>query len=141
MRRPSPDATYLPELDNSLVNKAIMRAFAKELIKELVDNPDGVYFPASIGTMRIIGEKKRAIDFKTTKELGYPVFHQNYHTEGLTFTPVMYFLQKDYRKKRVANLFYTFYTFKPYKQFTKELERSLQTDKWRDYNTKVKFIK
>jgi hypothetical protein len=78
-KRANPDIRWYP--DHSVpVCKVVLDTFRDELIKECVDNPDGVNLPLDLGHFRLIG-----LRFKPRRSVvGIPL--NNFNTNGVVYT-------------------------------------------------------
>lgn len=133
MKRPDSTITFFADKAVGLPF-SILRAFGKEIIKELIDNADGVILPGNLGTIYIEGREKAAIDKKLTKEYGRVVYHQNYETEGYSFR-----LQWNHTRlghmKRTANsnrrlYLYNMVLLKPYDILKDSIRDKIKKGEW-----------
>ena len=64
----------------------VMYSYNKKVVQRVLDGYH-TQLPHNMGYLRIVGYRptNRAIDWKTTKELGETYYHDNRHTDGLEF--------------------------------------------------------
>lgn len=65
--------------------KAIWEAIATKIVSKIISETDGVRLGAGLGDMYIgliPGAKRRPIDYKTSREIGQIVYHENWNTDG-----------------------------------------------------------
>jgi hypothetical protein len=66
--------------------RKVMYSFNQRVVAKALEGFH-VQLPHNMGFIRIVGKKSdiKAIDFKSTKELGMTIYHDNRHTDGYRF--------------------------------------------------------
>lgn len=136
--RPSKLYCYCPERHIDVNNK-ILKEFAKEVIKEICINPDGVSMPKPFGKILIGGVKNASthyLDKGATNKYGKFIYHTNDETDGYLFRTVVRF------RKHAFKLCF-FYGIKPYKGIKNKIKQTIDQGNWQHWgqHKSVKDIK
>ena len=132
------------------IDKKLFKAFADNLMNEIVSNPEGCTLPGNLGFMKVVGNRSTpkespaaviAVNGKFTRDRKKARFN-NYHTDGKTFTTVWYSQvignTEDILKKAFRNS--DIYVFKASKPFKYKLFDKITTTKmWTLYHMKSFF--
>jgi hypothetical protein len=98
---------------------------------KVIENTSGFKLPENLGYIAVTRykSKRRAIDFKKTKELGQTVYHTNFHSYGYT-NRIQWFSSQITKCK-----FHQIYKFVPERKVSRELaKKSLAGKVYNEFN-------
>jgi hypothetical protein len=133
MNRPNEAYCYLADKHYKSKYK-IIREFAKEVVKEILENRDGVKMPAPFGYFRIVGltnvnvKNYNYINQNKVRNIKY----QNYDTDGITFCPIVQLSNLEKKGGTIKNS--RCYHFKhAYRIIRTPLVKLIQAGNWRHF--------
>ncbi len=133
--RPSPEYCFCPERHID-INNLILQDFAREVIKEMCINPDGVEMPKPFGKVKIVGlsEGRVSLDYKATKEHGKKIYHANEGTDGYSFKAIVRF-------KRLAFRMCFLFKLAPYKGIKNGIFTTVKGGLWKHWDQYTSITK
>lgn len=137
MKRPSDKICFKADKQDDTIQWQVIKAFAEEVCKELVSNPEGVHLPKPFNRIAILLYKAKTNRRYDPKYCDKTIKLANDHSEGYNATLVTFPKYNKYRRKRRPN--YTgnnLYYYKGYGRLRRLMYELMTSDRWLEF---IKF--